>query len=557
MTATAPSDARKVANLDDPITLRITWDRLVSISEEAAATLVNMAFSSIVREVGDYSCLLMDAQGNSLAQPKTSIPVFIGTLPATVRHFLAKFPADTLRPGDSLVTNDPWLGTGQLNDVTIATPIFSGGELVGFSGSVAHMSDIGGTLNMGSAREVYEEGFRIPPSKLVQEGVPNAQLLDLFLGNVRAPDQVQGDLQAMLAANHVGANGLLALMSDLGLTRLDELATKIHRLTENAMRKAIAALPDGRYESSVDIGDFSGDIHINVAVIVAGDEITVDFTGSSPESAYGTNCPMCYTYSYTVYPLKCLLEPTLPNNEGCFKAITVTAPEGSIANARHPRAVEMRNRIGHMVHAAIFTALAEVLPDKVMGHSGSAPVTVDVLSGVRADGTRFVENLCVNGGTGARPNGDGVVAAFPGNMSSTPIELLEASAPVLFETKEILADSAGPGRYRGGPGQRMVIRNIGSTTVTHSMFYSRMQHVASGVLGGGDGTPNRIEINGVPHPAPVGRHDLHPGDVIDIHLPSGGGKFDPAQRPRAAIEVDLAEGIITPEFAERVYGYTA
>ena len=542
-------------NMDDPITLRITWDRLVSISEEAATTLVNMAFSSIVREVGDYSCLLMDAEGNSLAQPRTSIPVFIGTLPATVRHFLEKFPAETLRPGDSLITNDPWLGTGQLNDVTIATPVFIDGELVAFSGSVAHMSDIGGTLNMGSAREVYEEGFHIPPSKLIDGGRPNEQLLELFLSNVRAPDQVQGDLQAMLAANHVGAEGLLALMGDLGLDRVDELAATIHRLTENAMRRAIADVPDGRYEASVDIGDFEGDIHLQVAIEVSGTDITVDFAGSSPESAYGTNCPMCYTYAYTVYPLKCLLEPNLPNNEGCFKPITVTAPEGSIANAQRPRACEMRNRIGHMAHAAIFTALADVLPDRVMGHSGSAPVTVDVLSGTRADGSRFVENLCVNGGTGARPHGDGVIAAFPGNMSATPIELLESSAPVLFEAKEIIPDSAGAGRYRGGPGQRIVIRNIGDRPVTHSMFYSRMHHVADGVLGGEPGTPNRVLVNGEPHPQPVGRHDLAPGDVVDIELPSGGGKFPATERDREAILADLAEGILTPEGARRAYGW--
>jgi N-methylhydantoinase B len=550
MNAPTPS-----TDLSDPITLRITWDRLVSISEEAAAALVSMAFSAIVREVGDYSCLLMDAEGNSLAQPRTSIPVFIGTLPATVRHLLARFPAHTLKPGDSLVTNDPWLGTGQLNDVTIATPIFRDGRLVAFAGSVAHMSDIGGTLDMGAAREVFEEGFRIPPSKLVIEGQPNEQLLELFLANVRAPDQVRGDLEAMLAANHVGATGLLALMDDLRLDRVDELAATIHRLTENAMRTAIAQLPDGTYRSAVDIGDYEGDIHLEVAVIIDGSDVTVDFTGSSPESPFGTNCPMCYTYAYTVYPLKCLLEPNLPNNEGCFRPITVTAPEGCIANARRPRAVEMRNRIGHMVHAAIFTALADVLPDKVMGHSGSAPVTVDVLSGIRADGTRFVENLCVNGGAGARPHGDGVVTAFPGNMSATPIELLEASAPVLFETKAIVPDSAGAGRYRGGPGQRMVIRNIGPNPVTHSMFYSRLQHVAHGVLGGRAGTPNRILINGVPHPKPVGRHELAPGDVIDIELPSGGGKYPPAQRTQEAILADLEQGYLTPEGARAAYGW--
>lgn len=543
--------------LDDPISLRITWDRLVSISEEAAATLVNMAFSSIIREVGDYSCLLMDASGNSLAQPKTSVPVFIGTLPATVRHLLAKFPAETLKPGDSLITNDPWLGTGHLNDVTVVTPVFRNGRLVAFTGAAAHMSDIGGSLNMGSSRDMYEEGFLIPPSKLMIAGEMNQQLLDLFLANVRAPDQVEGDLHAMLAANQIGANGLLGLMDDLQLESVTPLAEKIHSLTENAMRKAIEAVPDGRYEATVDIGDYEGDIHLQVAVVVSGSDIVIDYTGSSPESLYGSNCPMSFTYAYSVYPLKCLLEPHLPNNEGCFKSITVTAPEGSIANARPPCAVEMRNRVGHMAHAAIFTALSEIMPERVMGHSGSAPVTCDVFAGQFDDGRRFVESLCVNGGTGARPSADGIVTGFPGNMSSTPVELIEAATPLLFLEKALVPDSGGAGRYRGGVAQRMVIRNTSKYPLSHSMFYSRQKHPAQGVLGGAAGAPNMIAINGQPLAKPVGRHDVQPGDEITIQMPGGGGKMPAAQRSPAAILYDLQEGYITEQGALRDYGVTA
>lgn len=540
--------------LDDPVSLRITWDRLVSISEEAAATLVNMAFSSIIREVGDYSCLLMDASGSSLAQPKTSVPVFIGTLPATVRHLLAKFPAETLQPGDSLITNDPWLGTGHLNDVTVVTPVFRNGQLVAFTGSAAHMSDIGGSLNMGSSRDMYEEGFLIPPSKLMMAGEVNQQLMDLFLANVRAPDQVEGDLHAMLAANQIGASGLLGLMDDLQLDSVTPLAEKIHSLTENAMRKAIEAVPDGRYEATVDIGDYEGDIHLQVAVIVSGSDIVIDYAGSSAESLFGSNCPMSFTYAYSVYPLKCLLEPHLPNNEGCFKSITVTAPEGSIANARPPCAVEMRNRVGHMAHAAIFTALSEIMPERVMGHSGSAPVTCDVFAGQFNDGRRFVESLCVNGGTGARPAADGIVTGFPGNMSSTPIELIEAATPLLFLEKSLVPDSGGAGRYRGGVAQRMVIRNTSQYPLSHSMFYSRQKHPAQGVLGGAAGAPNIIALNGQPVAKPVGRHDVQPGDEITIQMPGGGGKMPAAERDPAAILYDLQEGYISEQGALRDYG---
>ncbi|PIF15201.1 hydantoinase B/oxoprolinase family protein [Candidatus Pantoea floridensis] len=551
MSATTPDHLRF---LDDPISLRITWDRLVSISEEAAATLVNMAFSSIIREVGDYSCLLMDAGGSSLAQPKTSVPVFIGTLPATVRHLLAKFPADTLKPGDALITNDPWLGTGHLNDVTVVTPVFRAGKLVAFTGAAAHMSDIGGSLNMGSSRDMFEEGFLIPPSKLMIAGEVNQQLLDLFLANVRSPDQVEGDLHAMLAANQIGANGLLGLMDDLQLESVTPLAEKIHSLTEIAMRKAIEAVPDGRYEAAVDIGDYEGDIHLNVAVIVEGSNITIDYAGSSAESLFGSNCPMSFTYAYSVYPLKCLLEPHLPNNEGCFKSITVTAPEGSIANARPPCAVEMRNRVGHMAHAAIFTALAEIMPDRVMGHSGSAPVTCDVFAGQFDDGRRFVESLCVNGGTGARPAADGIVTGFPGNMSSTPVELIESATPLLFLQKSIVPDSGGAGRYRGGVAQRMVIRNTSKYPLSHSMFYSRQKHAAEGVLGAAAGAPNFVAINGESLAKPVGRHDVLPGDEVTIQMPGGGGKMPVAERDLKAILWDVQEGYITEAGALRDYG---
>ncbi|WAT03911.1 hydantoinase B/oxoprolinase family protein [Rouxiella badensis] len=358
---------------------------------------------------------------------------------------------------------------------------------------------------------MFEEGFLIPPSKLMLEGEVNQQLLDLLLANVRSPDQVEGDLHAMLAANQIGANGLLGLMDDLKLDSVEPLAEKIHSLTENAMRKAIEAVPDGRYEAAVDIGDYEGDIHLNVAVIVDGSNITIDYAGSSAESLFGSNCPMSFTYAYSVYPLKCLLEPHLPNNEGCFKSITVTAPVGSIANARPPCAVEMRNRVGHMAHAAIFTALSEIMPERVMGHSGSAPVTCDVFAGQFDDGRRFVESLCVNGGTGARPSADGIVTGFPGNMSSTPVELIESATPLLFTEKSIVPDSGGAGRYRGGVAQRMVIRNTSKFPLSHSMFYSRQKHPAQGVLGGEAGAPNFIAINGKQLEKPVGRHDVFPG----------------------------------------------
>lgn len=433
----------------DPIALKVLWDRLIAITEEAAVTLVRTSFSTIVRENNDYACVLLEARGRSLAQSVYSIPAFIGTMPITAQHFLERFPVGTLRPGDVLATNDPWMGTGHLPDLTMATPIFNRrGRLVAFAGVIAHLPDIGGTINIGGTREVYEEGLRLPPVRLFREGKPNAELFDTIAANVCVPNHVRGDIMAMVAANAQAAARVLDLLNDVGLESLDGVSKEIRARSEEAMRAAIRTAPRGVYRGEIDFDGFDAPIHLALAVQIADDRVHVDFTGSSKQNAFALNSAMNYTYAFTGYPLKCLLHPWLPNNQGCFRPFTVAAPAGSIVNVQPPCAVFKRNIVGHMISGALFAALAETFPDRVMADSGSSPMNIHNWSGADRSGRRFVQLVAMNGGSGGSPAGDGEVCSFPSNVSNTPVEVIEVAAPLIVECKELIPDSGGTGRAR-------------------------------------------------------------------------------------------------------------
>ena len=540
----------------DPIALRILWDKLISITQETSAALVRTAFSSVVREGNDYAVVLMDARGNSLAQPWHCPPSFLGTLPITARHLLGRFPPETLRPGDSLVTNDPWLGTGHLPDLTIVTPVFAPrGELVALAGVIAHMADIGGIIDYGGTQEVYEEGLRIPMARLVREGTLDGVVVDFIRNNVRVPEDVIGDVHAMLAANWVASERVRQLITEERIGDFDALAHEILSRTEEAMRGAIRAAPDGVYASEVCLDGLEGPITLRARVEIAGDRVHVDFAGSSPQNHSSLNSVLSYTYAYTAYPLKCLLNPGIPNNEGCYRPIAVAAPEGCVLNARPPAAVMNRNQVGHFIPAAIFSALAEVLPDRVMAHSGSTPVTLEAFAGTGRDQAPYVLLVGFNGGSGAAPGRDGRTCCFPSNMSNTPAEVIELTTPLLVEEKALIPDSGGPGKFRGGPGQRVTIRNLAETPVLHNLVVNRLNHPAHGLLGGGPGRPNRLFLNGRPLRQSRSRLVLRPGDAITVEYPGGGGLYSPAEREQARVERDVREGLVTQRAAAREYGW--
>ncbi|HEU5424401.1 MAG TPA: hydantoinase B/oxoprolinase family protein [Nitrolancea sp.] len=535
-----------------PIELRVLWNRLIAIVDEAAATLVRTSFSTLVRESNDFACVLFDAQGRSLAQNSAAIPSFIGTLPITMRHFLARFPADSLRPGDVLITNDPWLATGHLPDITIARPIFRNGQLVAFSGSVAHSPDIGGRIRSPDARQVYEEGLRIPPMKLYAAGQRNELLLELLEANVRVPRQVTGDLLAQVAANELLARRLLVLLDEQGLDDLGELARVIQERSARAMRRAIAALPDGSYEGEAHPDGLDEPLDIRLRLTIAGEEITVDYAGSSPQVDYAVNTVLNYTFAYTAYPLKCITSPAIPNNEGSFEPIRVSAPEGSLLNPRFPAPVGGRALIGHFLAAAIFQALAPVAPAAVQAASGS-PLWCLHLTGEER-GRAFSSINFLNGGQGASLRQDGLSClSFPSNVANTPVEVMEALAPLVVERKALRPDSGGAGRQRGGLGQELQVRITAEQPVTVAFLADRLRRPADGLLGGGPGASGQVLLNGAPI-NPKRQIVVKGGDTLLLATPGGGGFGEPPERDQQALAQDLANGLVAPEAAAGVYG---
>lgn len=542
----------------DPVTLEILWSRLISIVDESAAALVRTSFSSNVRESNDFATVLTDADGGSLAENSTGIPSFVGILPRTVKHFLSAYPKEQWRPGDCLVTNDPWIATGHLPDVAMVAPIFHRQRLVGFSASVAHVPDIGGSGWASDCRELFEEGIRIPMLKLLNEGEPNRDLMDFILGNVRVPDQVLGDLQAQITAHRVCGRGLSEFLDDAGMVDLTVLSRALQDRADLSMRKAIEAVPDGVYRSSVDADGFFGaqETHIECAITVNGSTIHVDYAGTSKQIDRGLNAVLNYTYAYTAYPIKCALDPLTPRNEGSFRSVTVDAPPGSILNPRFPAPCNARQLTGHLLAGAIYGALAPAIPDKVIAECGGAPPVRSVYSGVDRHGNRFAQVLYASGGMGGSAVRDGPsCTAFPTNAGSGSIEALESIAPLIVWRKEFRRDSGGAGKFRGGLGQDVEIEVASDEPVRLSLLSDRTKYPPRGIFGGKDGAKVEIYLSDGTKPHPKSRSGLKPGDRLIIRYGGGGGYGDPRQRDPALIRRDIEQGYVSAAAARRDYGF--
>ena len=538
----------------DPISLEIMWNRLISVVDEAAATLVRTSFSTIVKESNDYSCVLLDAKGNSVANNTASIPSFIATLSRTMSHFLKKFPQDQWEPGDVVMTNDPWLASGHLPDITMAMPIFHKGKLVAFAGTIAHSPDIGGSVWSADTRELFEEGIRIPVMKLYCAGEPNEMLMEIIRANVRVPEMVFGDLNAQITAQTMCRNRLVEFLDETGLDDLVDLAREIQSRAERVMRKAILEVPDGVYEKTVEMDGFDEPIIIQCRITVKGDELEIDFEGSSLQIGRALNCVMNYTYSYATYPIKCALDPFTPKNEGSYRPISIKAPEGSILNPRVPAPVNARQLIGHMLSAAIFGALEKAVPEKIMAESGSQPTLRALFAGVGLDDEKFSSILFANGGMGARYDKDGIACTpFPTNSTCGSIEVFESALPLLFWKKEMVTDSGGAGRFRGGIGQEIILEVISRDPIRISLLTDRHKHPAQGYMGGLAGMPNRIVLNDGQFIHPKSQTTLKPGDRLTINYAGGGGFGPPEERDLEKVEEDLAEELISHEASQDVY----
>jgi N-methylhydantoinase B len=537
----------------DAVSLGIMWDRLISIVDEIVSTLVRTSFSTIVNESYDLTCVVLDAEANSIAQGTFSVPVFIGSAPITLRHMLKRFPPETLKPGDVIFTNDPWLGTGHLYDITMVRPVFRKGRIVAYTLSITHLPDIGGVGFGSSAAEVYHEGLRLPICKLYEEGRLNELIVEIIRTNVRVPEQVMGDVMANVACNEVGGRELLAFMDEYGLDDLDALSRAIRGQSEAAMRAKIRELGDGTYRNRIEVEGFEGPCEYAVKIDVAGDSIAYDFTGTSGCVRAAVNVPFCYTNAMALHAIKSLLLPNIPNNAGSIAPISVYAPPGCILNAQPPFATGGRHAMGHFVTPLVYGALAKALPDRVQ--AGSGMMNLITFQGTRRDERPFSTIYFAAGGYGALQGLDGwATLPHPSNMAAVPVEVWETLTHTTIESKRLVADSGGPGRWRGGLGQEVVLRNdTGHPIVTLGMG-NRTMFPARGMFSGGDGTLRVHAIDGKPVHA-KGRNEVAPGQRMRIVEAGGAGFGDPKERAREAVAEDVAQGYVTTQAARDIYGW--
>jgi len=543
------------------IEIQILWNRLLSVVEEQAQTLVRTAFSTAAREAGDISAGVFDMKGRMLAQAVTGTPGHINSMARSVVHFLDAFPAETLKDGDILITNDPWKGTGHLFDLTVVTPIFLDGRPVALFACTTHVVDIGGLGVSAEGRQIYHEGLYIPLMHLAREGRMNEDLLGIVRANVREPVQVVGDIYALVACNETGGNRLREMMREFKLTDLDYLGEEIIARSRRAMADIIAKLPQGSWTGRMTIDGFEAPVTLVATLTIAGDRVLVDYTGTSGLSRYAINCPMCYTEAYTSFGVKAALAPWIPNNTGTLDAVIVTAPENTILNAPHPAAVYARSVMGHMLPDVVYGCLDQALPDTVPAEGTSSLWNLSLLAGHGLTGMEgsavraFNVTTFHSGGAGARPRQDGLSATpFPSGVRNVPIEITEAITPLVVWRKELRRGSGGPGRQRGGLGQRMEIANRDGAAFGIQARFERGVYPARGRSGGEAGAKGRLSLATGASLAIKGLQIIPAGDRLIVEMPGGGGYGDPFARDPALVARDVRYGLIEADQAEAEYG---
>ncbi len=543
------------------IEIQVLWNRLLAVVEEQAQTLVRTAFSTAAREAGDISAGVFDMQGRMLAQAVTGTPGHVNSMARSVRHFLDAFPPATLHDGDVLITNDPWKGTGHLFDLTVVTPIFLEGRAVALFACTTHVVDIGGLGVSAEGRQIYHEGLYIPPMHLARLGIMNEDLLAIVRANVREPVQVVGDIHALAACNETGGRRLRQMMREFDLADLDRIGEEIITRSRRAMGEAVGRLPRGSWSASMTIDGFEGPVTLAATLSLAGDRVLVDYTGTSGLSRYAINCPLCYTEAYTCFAVKAALAPWIPNNTGTLDAVVVTAPENTIVNAPHPAAVYARSVIGHMLPDVVFGCLDQALPLTVPAEGTSSLWNLSLLAGHGLTGTEGTGTRAFNvttfhsGGAGARPRQDGLSATpFPSGVRAVPVEITEAITPLVIWRKELRAGSGGPGRQRGGLGQRMEIGHRDGAAFAIQARFERGIHPARGRDGGRPGATGRLSLLSGASLGLKGLQVIPAGDRLVVEMPGGGGYGDPLTRHPTAVARDVSYGLIDTAAAERDYG---
>ena len=548
-----------------PLTYGILWNRLIAVVEEQAQTMIRTAFSTTVRESGDLSAGVFDLQGRMLAQAVTGTPGHVNSMMESVGHFLRRFPAATMNPGDHFITNDPWLGTGHLHDLTVVSPAFHDGRMIGLFANTAHVIDVGG-LGMGpEARSVFEEGMYIPIVKCFDRGVANETFFDILRAGTRLPVELEGDVYSLCACNDAGIRRLDEMLGEFGMDGLDDLAEHIFDASHRATVAAIAALPPGIYRSEIGSDGYEAPVTLRAEMTVGAGVITVDFAGTSGLSTRGINVPAAYTRAYTAFGIKVVVAPDIPNNTASLEPFRCVIPEGCILNAPRPYPVSVRHVIGHLLPDLVMGCLHGAVPDRVAAEGASCLWNPPLRGGGAVSGQArpnrpvlpdFEVITFNSGGTGARPTLDGLDAtAFPSGVRTMPVEATEAVAPIVIWRKELRPGSGGAGQTRGGLGQIMEIAGRDDLEFACNAIFDRVANPPRGRDGGGSGAPGRVTLKSGGTLRTKGFQIIPDGERLVLELPGGGGMGDPRNRDRAMVARDLRDGLITAEQARDDYGY--
>ncbi|MCI5045914.1 MAG: hydantoinase B/oxoprolinase family protein [Aquisalinus sp.] len=544
--------------LHDKLNFQLAWNRLLAIVEEQAQTLIRTAFSTTVREAGDLSAGVFDTRGRMLAQAVTGTPGHVNAMAASVGKFLQKYPVARLKEGDVLLTNDPWDGTGHLNDFTVVTPVFRNSQCIALFAATSHIADVGGLGFGPDARQVFEEGLLVPIDYLFREGQLNETLMSIIKANVRDPVAAEGDLYSLSSCNDTGANRLNLMMDELDLVTLETIGEQIIQTSAAAMQAEISKVPAGIYRNAMRIDGYNAPLDLSVEVTITDSQVKVDFAGSSPVQQYGINVPLTYTQAYASFGVRCVIGGDIPNNYGSLSAVYVIAPEGSVLNAPRPAAVSARHTVGQMLPDVVLGALSKTIPERAPVE-GASCLYLPVLMGGEgtcegASGTSFVINPFYTGGTGARPDKDGLsCTAFPSGVKNTPVEINEVTAPVIMWRKEYATDSGGAGEYTGGLGQVMEFAHANQEPMVISKMFERVQHPARGQSGGMAGGRGWVSLSTGTELGGMGRDIVPQGQRVIIQTPGGGGKGAPHDRSKEKVLADLKSGFISRNAAINIY----
>jgi N-methylhydantoinase B len=542
---------------------QVMWNRLIAVVEEQAQTMIRTAFSTTVREAGDLSAGIFDLHGRMLAQAVTGTPGHVNSMMESVGHFLKKFPAATMQPGDHYITNDPWLATGHLHDLTVVTPAFHEGCLVALFANTAHIIDIGGLGFGPEGRSVFEEGLYIPIVKCFERGQPNATFFDFLRAGSRLPVELEGDVYSLCACNEAGAARLAQMMHEFALATLDNLAAFIFAHSLRATRAEIAGLPRGTFRAELFSDGYETPVRLAAALTVRDETIDVDFAGTSGLSTRGINVPAAYCRAYAAFGIKVVVAPEIPNNWASLLPFRFTIPEGCILNAPRPWPVSVRHVIGQLLPDLMMGCLHQAVPQRVAAEGASALWNPPLRGGGSvsgpAGGNRRVppdfEIITFNsGGTGARPALDGLDGtAFPSGVRTMPVEATENAAPVVFWRKELRPDSAGAGRTRGGAGQIMEIAAKDDLEFAVNAIFDRIANPPRGRDGGADGAPGAVALKSGARLRTKGFQIIPEGERLVLMLPGGGGMGDPATRDPALVARDVRDGLISAAAARAAY----